>query len=222
MKVITHVFYVGGVCSVFIGIRCPTKNWTSCCRICPTSWWRTRWPPSSRRHCDVPTRRVFSARRATYTARTTVDVTTSGDRSGELRINRWRDSSSPTTPTVRLETKSPVLDTRNWRKLRKTVVVLTCSACNRYWYCPHSMRKSVYETVRCPSVCREPQRRTLLLWPAGRRYRSIAARRTVARQANAGSATLSAYVVTKNSLVVGLTDLHTHIRLTALFPGLPR
>jgi len=58
--------------------------------------------------------------------------------------------------------------------------------------------------------------------PAGRRYRSIAARRTVARQANAGSATLSAYVVTENSLVVGLTDLHTHTRLTALFPGLPR
>ena len=69
------------------------------------------------------------------------------------------------------------------------------------------MRSRVYETVRClsvrPSVCLSvPARVTAAnfaaVGPAGRKYRSIAARRTAARRA-AGecgySAMLSAYVV---------------------------
>ena len=72
--------------------------------------------------------------------------------------------------------------------------------------------------------------------PAGKRYRSIAARPTSqqrgAAAANAGSAELSMgpFCATRSNPTHGLTDptqpttsgnVNTHTRLTALFPGLP-
>jgi len=74
-----------------------------------------------------------------------------------------------------------------------------------YWHCPHTMRSrpshlsDFYPSVRpfvCPRMGPHQQAhhcRFAAGGPAGRRYRSIAARRTAARRANAGSATLSAY-----------------------------
>ena len=66
------------------------------------------------------------------------------------------------------------------------------------------MRNKVYASVEHPSICPS----SLLLWagPAGRRYRSIAARRTTSGCANAGSGTLSACVVAEHRLV-----LHQHM-----------
>ena len=78
-----------------------------------------------------------------------------------------------------------------------------------YWHCPHSMRSRIYETVRRPSVClsHSPAAAACAgfaaVGPAGRRYRSIAARPAPQPQhgaaarraaANAGSATFSVYV----------------------------
>ena len=72
-------------------------------------------------------------------------------------------------------------------------------------HCPHSMRSRVYESVRCPSICpsmgaQQQARycRFAAVGPTGGRYWSIAARPALSsssvRRANAGGATLSAYV----------------------------
>ena len=71
-----------------------------------------------------------------------------------------------------------------------------------YWHCLRSVRGRVCATVGRTSVClsvclsHRHQQSLLICGPAGRRYRSIAARRSAARRANAGSATLSAYTHT--------------------------
>jgi len=88
------------------------------------------------------------------------------------------------------------------------------NSCSNYftdhWHCAHTTRSRVYETVRCPSVCpRLPvpaQHRVFrcgelcCCGPAGNRLLHGAQQRGV-RRANAGSATLSAYVVTEHRLV---------------------
>ena len=74
-----------------------------------------------------------------------------------------------------------------------------------YWHCSRSMLSKVCETVRCPSVCPSHSPAAAggdgfaAVGPAGRRYRSIAARRPATARgrstraaANAGTATFSA------------------------------
>ena len=70
-----------------------------------------------------------------------------------------------------------------------------------YWHCPRSigagsMHRSGVRSSVLPSIGHS----SIVCYggPAGRRYRSIAARRTAARRANAGCATLSAYVVAEH------------------------
>jgi len=79
----------------------------------------------------------------------------------------------------------------------------------RYWHCPCSIWSRVYKTVQCLSVClsvhpsvhsREPTAAGLLLWA---QQGGDISQLLQLRRANAGSATLSAYV----GIVTEHTDL---------------
>ena len=88
-------------------------------------------------------------------------------------------------------------------------IILFCMLCvelaayrrSVYWHCPRGVRGRVYETVRCPSVCLS-QRGVTAANPLlqvcccrpGEEEISIGCCSSAVRWANAGSATLSAYV----------------------------
>ena len=74
-----------------------------------------------------------------------------------------------------------------------------------YWHCPHSMRSKVCETVQCPSLCLSvclSQHGPAAGPAAGDIDRLLhGALQQGVRRANAGSATMSAYVVAEHRLV---------------------
>ena len=77
-----------------------------------------------------------------------------------------------------------------------------------YWHCPRSIGAgSMHPSIGHSSI-------VCYGGPAGRRYPSIAARRTAARRANAGCVTLSAYVVAEHRLD---PTLQKHARCLYLF-----